>query len=471
MLSGRPSLRDPDGTHELEPHDVLFFARGPEGAHQVRNDSDEPVRVLMWSTIVLPTATVYPDSDKIGDLERRRPLRRRDRRALEQRRLLARRALTVAGSIPVDVRNPRAVTLLMGMPVQLYSSRASCAIATSACCGSRTRRARSAIASSRSRWRCSSSSSRAARPTSVSSSRRTCVPLIGFMLIGGVFADRLPRHLVVVSTDLVRFVLHALLAVLIVTGEVRIWHLVVIGVLFGSAGAFYRPAATGLLPQTVPEDEIQEATAGHDCERAHRGFAGPGAGDGARPRPRPGDRVRARRRDVPLQRGAARARASRANAARHREPATARATVRERPPRGLRRGRSRRWVWVTLSVFCVALFVARGADDRARADHRARTSTATSRCSATSWPRVGAGTIAGSLVGLRWRPRYPVRVGDAARAAVVRVGGAVRRRRAARIVLPCMAVAGARHRAVRHLVGHGAGGAHAAREAVARHVV
>jgi hypothetical protein len=32
----------------------------------VRNDSDEPVRVLMWSTIVLPTATVYPDSDKVG---------------------------------------------------------------------------------------------------------------------------------------------------------------------------------------------------------------------------------------------------------------------------------------------------------------------------------------------------------------------------------------------------------------------
>ena len=66
VISGRPSLRDPDGTHELEPHDVVFFARGPEGAHQVRNDSDEPVRVLMWSTVVLPTATVYPDSDKVA---------------------------------------------------------------------------------------------------------------------------------------------------------------------------------------------------------------------------------------------------------------------------------------------------------------------------------------------------------------------------------------------------------------------
>jgi len=66
VLSGRPSVRDPAGTHELEPLDMLFFERGPGGAHQVRNDSDETVRVLLWSTVVLPTATVYPDSDKIG---------------------------------------------------------------------------------------------------------------------------------------------------------------------------------------------------------------------------------------------------------------------------------------------------------------------------------------------------------------------------------------------------------------------
>jgi uncharacterized cupin superfamily protein len=66
VLSGRPSLRDPDGTHELQELDMVFFERGPAGAHQVRNDSAAPVRVLMWSTVVLPTATVYPDSDKVG---------------------------------------------------------------------------------------------------------------------------------------------------------------------------------------------------------------------------------------------------------------------------------------------------------------------------------------------------------------------------------------------------------------------
>ena len=87
------------------------------------------------------------------------------------------------------------------------------------------------------------------------------LPLVGFMLIGGVWADRLPRHRVMIVTDLARFTLHALLAVLIIAGELRIWQLVVIEMLFGTAEAFFRPAATGLLPQTVPEAEIQEANA------------------------------------------------------------------------------------------------------------------------------------------------------------------------------------------------------------------
>jgi uncharacterized cupin superfamily protein len=66
VVEGRPSVRTPDGVTELAPFDVVFFPRGPEGAHQVRNDGDAPARVLMWSTIVYPTATTYPDSDKVA---------------------------------------------------------------------------------------------------------------------------------------------------------------------------------------------------------------------------------------------------------------------------------------------------------------------------------------------------------------------------------------------------------------------
>ena len=66
VVGGRPTLRDPDGEHELHPGDVVCFREGPTGAHQVRNDTDEPVRVLILSTKRQPDAAVYPDSGKMG---------------------------------------------------------------------------------------------------------------------------------------------------------------------------------------------------------------------------------------------------------------------------------------------------------------------------------------------------------------------------------------------------------------------
>jgi len=66
VLAGNPTLRHPGGSDRLEPWDVVCFPRGPEGAHGIRNESAEPARVLMFSTVVVPTATVYPDSDKVG---------------------------------------------------------------------------------------------------------------------------------------------------------------------------------------------------------------------------------------------------------------------------------------------------------------------------------------------------------------------------------------------------------------------
>src|SRR6201991_2450387 len=66
VLSGNPTLRTPAGEERLAPWDVACFPRGPEGAHGIRNETDETARVLMFSTVVAPTATVYPDSDKVG---------------------------------------------------------------------------------------------------------------------------------------------------------------------------------------------------------------------------------------------------------------------------------------------------------------------------------------------------------------------------------------------------------------------
>jgi uncharacterized cupin superfamily protein len=66
VLQGRPSVRTPNGTERVEPNEVVFFPMGPAGAHQVINDTDETVRVLMWSMITIPTGTAYPDSDKVA---------------------------------------------------------------------------------------------------------------------------------------------------------------------------------------------------------------------------------------------------------------------------------------------------------------------------------------------------------------------------------------------------------------------
>jgi uncharacterized cupin superfamily protein len=66
VLEGRPTLRTPEGSDEIGPLELAFFPKGPAGAHSVRNDTDATVRVMMWSTVVHPSATAYPDSDKVG---------------------------------------------------------------------------------------------------------------------------------------------------------------------------------------------------------------------------------------------------------------------------------------------------------------------------------------------------------------------------------------------------------------------
>jgi uncharacterized cupin superfamily protein len=66
VLAGHPAIRHPGGEDELRPGDTVCFPEGPEGAHKVSNHGDETARVLMLSTRRLPSAAVYPDSDKIG---------------------------------------------------------------------------------------------------------------------------------------------------------------------------------------------------------------------------------------------------------------------------------------------------------------------------------------------------------------------------------------------------------------------
>src|ERR671922_240147 len=66
MYGGEPTLRTHEGEQQLREGDVVAFPRGKEGAHQIRNDTDAPIRVLMLSTLIAPDIVEYLDTGKIG---------------------------------------------------------------------------------------------------------------------------------------------------------------------------------------------------------------------------------------------------------------------------------------------------------------------------------------------------------------------------------------------------------------------
>jgi MFS family permease len=235
--------------------------------------------------------------------------------------------------------------------------------------------------------------------------------LVTFLLIGGVWADRLPRHRLMMATDLARFALHALLAVLILSGSVRVWEIVAIEALFGAAEAFSRPAANGLLPQTVPEEDIQQATAITGMSSNVAEFLGPalatalvlGAGAG-----------------WAFALDAITFLASAALLSRVRPRVRAGATPSELAPaprdgllEGIRAGsrevRSRTWVWATLVSFCVALFCGL-APWFVLGPLVAREQYGHVSIYGVIEAALGFGTIIGSLTGIVWRPRYPMRL-------------------------------------------------------------
>lgn len=231
------------------------------------------------------------------------------------------------------------------------------------------------------------------------------LPLVLFILIGGVIADRLPRQTVMVVADTIRCVLHGTLAVLIATDTVRIWHMVVIGLLFGTSQAFFQPAYTGLVPQTVPEDDIQAAQALGGVSHELAWFVSPAIA-------------------TVLVLSVGGAAAFGLDALTFAVSAVMLARVRARP-RGepgirsnllveLREGwdavRERAWVWATISAFSGALLVALAPFFvlGASVSRHVYGTEAVFGITNAAW---GAGTIPGALLGARWRPHRPLLIG------------------------------------------------------------
>ena len=65
VLRGRPTLRGPEAKQQLEPGAVVHFSTGPVGAHGLSNETEEPVRYLIASTLRSPEVAEYPDLGQI----------------------------------------------------------------------------------------------------------------------------------------------------------------------------------------------------------------------------------------------------------------------------------------------------------------------------------------------------------------------------------------------------------------------
>lgn len=87
------------------------------------------------------------------------------------------------------------------------------------------------------------------------------VPRVALMLVGGVWADRLPRQHVMIAADLVRCVGQAAGAFVLLAGVAELWQLALIAAVHGSGAAFFTPAASGYVPEAVSPPRLQQANA------------------------------------------------------------------------------------------------------------------------------------------------------------------------------------------------------------------
>jgi MFS family permease len=234
------------------------------------------------------------------------------------------------------------------------------------------------------------------------------LPLIALLLFGGVWADRLPRQRIMIASDVARAMLHGVLAALILAGGASVAELVVIEALFGAARAFFQPAYSGLLPQTIDESLVQDAQALSKTTSNLAILLGPALGTALVLTAGAGTafaldaatfvvsaallgRVHPRPRGEP-------------ESDAHDE------TVVESLRAGWREVCSRPWVWVTIVAFTGAVLTAY-APWYALAPVIARDLYGGASRFGVLESVAGGGALLGALIGVSWRPRRPMVVG------------------------------------------------------------
>ena len=85
------------------------------------------------------------------------------------------------------------------------------------------------------------------------------IPMVVFLLAGGVLADRFGRTLVIQATNVASGVSQLAMAALVLTDTAEVWHLALLAALNGTASAAGMPAMAGILPQLVPREQLKSA--------------------------------------------------------------------------------------------------------------------------------------------------------------------------------------------------------------------
>jgi DHA3 family tetracycline resistance protein-like MFS transporter len=87
------------------------------------------------------------------------------------------------------------------------------------------------------------------------------LPLVIFLLLGGVFTDRYDRRWLMIGADLVRAAAVGVLGLLSVAGLVELWHVIALIAFVGLGDAFFNPASTAIVPDVLPDEELPRANA------------------------------------------------------------------------------------------------------------------------------------------------------------------------------------------------------------------
>jgi len=104
------------------------------------------------------------------------------------------------------------------------------------------------------------------------------VPMLLFLLIGGVVVDRLPRFRIMLTADFVNMIVVGLVTLLAYADRLALWHIYAASVVFGLAEAFFMPAYNASVPQIVPAEERPSANSLTSLSWQISGVVGPALG-------------------------------------------------------------------------------------------------------------------------------------------------------------------------------------------------